>query len=166
MASPPPTDAYQVLGVSEDAVMEAIRSAHRKLGLKHSLSDPIKRARYDEQVKLATSKRRVSTIRQVRGRPALYPGGSSSSDDFERKWESLNENADYIKICSPEPTVKRSASIQSRRSSRNSSLRGGVHFEREYQNPEFVRPRAGSGSDVSLSSRGKLSRELIASSML
>lgn len=45
---------------------------------------------------------------------------------------------------------RRSGSVLSRASSRNSSLGGGRHFERDYQRPEFTRGRTGSGSDVSL----------------
>ena len=79
MSSPPPPDPYAALGVAPDADIAAIRSAHRKLVLKHHpdriqdpalkekgketfqkiqqayeiLSDPAGRSRYDDQVKLA-----------------------------------------------------------------------------------------------------------------
>lgn len=79
MSSPIPPDPYAILGVSQTADLAAIRSAHRKLVLKHHpdrikdealrekgkdefqkvqqayelLSDPVKRSRYDDRVRLA-----------------------------------------------------------------------------------------------------------------
>jgi curved DNA-binding protein CbpA len=79
MASPIPPDPYQTLGVTRDAELSAIRSAHRKLALKHHpdriqdeslrekgkdefqkiqqayeiLNDPVRRQRYDDKVRLA-----------------------------------------------------------------------------------------------------------------
>ncbi|EXJ73063.1 uncharacterized protein A1O5_04212 [Cladophialophora psammophila CBS 110553] len=79
MASPVPPDPYVALGVSKDADISAIRAAHRKLALKYHpdrikdealrekgkdefqkiqqayeiLSDPARRQRYDDQVRLA-----------------------------------------------------------------------------------------------------------------
>ncbi|KIX02016.1 uncharacterized protein Z518_07955 [Rhinocladiella mackenziei CBS 650.93] len=79
MSSPIPPDPYATLGVSKDADHSAIRTAHRKLVLKchpdrikdetlrekgkdefqkiqqayEILSDPVRRSRYDDQVKLA-----------------------------------------------------------------------------------------------------------------
>lgn len=79
MASPLPEDPYEVLGVSKDFDISTLRTAHRKLVLKHHpdrvhdphlkpqarndfqriqqayelLSDPVRRSRYDIKVKLA-----------------------------------------------------------------------------------------------------------------
>ncbi|OQU96536.1 DnaJ domain-containing protein [Cladophialophora immunda] len=79
MASPIPPDPYVALGVSKEADLSTIRSAHRKLALKYHpdrikdealrekgkdefqkiqeayeiLSDPARRQRYDDQVRLA-----------------------------------------------------------------------------------------------------------------
>lgn len=79
MSSPPPIDPYLALGISKDADLGTIRSAHRKLVLKFHpdrikdeaervkgreefqkvqqayelLSDPAKRSRYDDKVRLA-----------------------------------------------------------------------------------------------------------------
>ncbi|EXJ81235.1 hypothetical protein A1O3_07525 [Capronia epimyces CBS 606.96] len=83
MASPLPPDPYVALGVSKDADISAIRTAHRKLALKHHpdrikdeaqrergkdefqkiqqayelLSDPVRRSRYDDRVRLAELRR-------------------------------------------------------------------------------------------------------------
>lgn len=43
----------------------------------------------------------------------------------------------------------RASSVASNASSRNRSLRGNRELEQDYKSPEFVRPRSGSGSDVS-----------------
>ena len=79
MSTPPPIDPYLTLGVAQNADLGTIRSAHRKLVLKHHpdrikdeaerakgheefqkvqqayelLSDPAKRSQYDDEVKLA-----------------------------------------------------------------------------------------------------------------
>ncbi|KAL2438831.1 hypothetical protein ABEF95_014316 [Exophiala dermatitidis] len=83
MASPLPPDPYAALGVTKDADISAIRTAHRKLALKFHpdrikdeaqrergkdefqkiqqayelLSDPVKRSRYDDRVRLAELRR-------------------------------------------------------------------------------------------------------------
>ena len=100
MASPIPLDPYEVLGVARDATLSAIRSAHRKLVLKHHpdrikddaerqkgteefqkaqqayelLSDEKRRTRYDDQVKLAAlRKEAMMADRTVPMRSASFP---------------------------------------------------------------------------------------------
>jgi len=101
MASPIPPDPYAILGVSKDADLVTIRSAHRKLALKchpdrikdealrdkgkdefqkvqeayELLSDPVQRSRYDDKVKLAEL-RKEAMMRGESGpppRPTAYP---------------------------------------------------------------------------------------------
>lgn len=98
MSSPPPIDPYLALGVSKDADLSTIRSAHRKLVLKFHpdrikdeaarergreefqkaqqayelLSDPARRSRYDDKVKLAEL-RKEALGREVPVRGASYP---------------------------------------------------------------------------------------------
>ena len=87
MASPIPPDPYLALGVTKDADISAIRSAHRKLVLKlhpdrikdeaeklkgknefqkvqqayELLSDPDRRSRYDDRIKLAALRKEAMT---------------------------------------------------------------------------------------------------------
>ena len=98
MSSPPPIDPYLALGISKDADLSTIRSAHRKLVLKFHpdrikdeaervkgreefqkvqqayelLSDPAKRSRYDDKVRLAEL-RKEALGRDLPLRSAAYP---------------------------------------------------------------------------------------------
>jgi curved DNA-binding protein CbpA len=98
MASPPPIDPYLALGISKDADLSTIRSAHRKLVLKFHpdrikdeaerirgreefqkvqqayelLSDPAKRSRYDDKVRLAEL-RKEALGRELPVRATSYP---------------------------------------------------------------------------------------------
>ena len=98
MSSPIPPDPYEALGVAKDSDLTAVRTAHRKLALKHHpdrikdeaerekgkvefqkiqqaydiLSDPEKRSRYDDKVKLAEL-RREAMMREPMNRQHVYP---------------------------------------------------------------------------------------------
>jgi curved DNA-binding protein CbpA len=98
MSSPPPIDPYSALGISKDADLSTIRSAHRKLVLKFHpdrikdeaervkgreefqkvqqayelLSDPAKRSRYDDKVRLAEL-RKEALGRDLPVRSAAHP---------------------------------------------------------------------------------------------
>jgi curved DNA-binding protein CbpA len=98
MSSPPPVDPYLALGVSKDADLSTIRGAHRKLILKFHpdrikdeaervkgreefqkvqqayelLSDPAKRSRYDDKVRLAEL-RKEAFGRELPTRASTYP---------------------------------------------------------------------------------------------
>ena len=98
MSSPPPIDPYLALGISKDADLGTIRSAHRKLVLKFHpdrikdeaerikgreefqkvqqayelLSDPAKRSRYDDKVRLAEL-RKEALGRELPVRSSTYP---------------------------------------------------------------------------------------------
>ena len=98
MSSPPPIDPYLALGVSKDADLSTVRSAHRKLVLKFHpdrikdeaerikgreefqkvqqayelLSDPAKRSRYDDKVRLAEL-RREALGRELPVRATSHP---------------------------------------------------------------------------------------------
>ncbi|ERF72021.1 hypothetical protein EPUS_08415 [Endocarpon pusillum Z07020] len=98
MSSPPPIDPYLALGISKDADLSTIRSAHRKLVLKFHpdrikdeaervkgreefqkvqqayelLSDPAKRSRYDDKVRLAEL-RKEALGRELPVRSSTYP---------------------------------------------------------------------------------------------
>jgi curved DNA-binding protein CbpA len=98
MSSPPPIDPYSALGISKDADLSTIRSAHRKLVLKFHpdrikdeaervkgreefqkvqqayelLSDPAKRSRYDDKLRLAEL-RKEALGRDLPARSAAYP---------------------------------------------------------------------------------------------
>ena len=110
MSSPIPPDPYEALGVSKDVDISAIRTAHRKLVLKHHpdrisdpalkekgqhlfteiqqayelLSDPVRRTRYDDKIKLAELRKEAMMRDGPRHaypmRPA--PHSASSSRDF------------------------------------------------------------------------------------
>lgn len=228
---PPGPDPYQTLGVKQDADLAAIRSAHRKLTLKHHpdrihdqalkskagdifqeiqqayelLSDPRRRSRYDELVRPTASRKEpitrdrlpsktkpqtMPTRRSASGgagapkrlshvnHPGIYNSGYSSSSSLDSSDqreerpvrrttrtryhivdpESEDERATRMPrvrvddgyVSQRRPAAKRSRSVQSRASSRNSSLGVGRRWDREYQRPDFARGRAGSGSDVSL----------------
>ena len=99
MSSPIPPDPYDALGVTKDADLSAIRSAHRKLVLKHHpdrikdealkekgknefqkiqqayeiLSDPIKRTRYDDKIKLAELRKEAMMRDPPTPRREAYP---------------------------------------------------------------------------------------------
>jgi curved DNA-binding protein CbpA len=100
MSSPIPPDPYHALGVLKDADISAIRSAHRKLVLKlhpdrikdeaeklkgkdefqkvqqayELLSDPDKRSRYDDRIKLAALRKEAMTRESpMRTTSASYP---------------------------------------------------------------------------------------------
>ena len=98
MSSPSPVDPYLALGIAKDAELSTIRSAHRKLVLKFHpdrikdeaervkgreefqrvqqayelLSDPAKRARYDDKVRLAEL-RKEALDREIPVRASAYP---------------------------------------------------------------------------------------------
>ncbi len=98
MASPPPIDPYLALGIPKDADLSTIRSAHRKLVLKFHpdrikdeaervkgreefqkvqqayelLSDPAKRSRYDDKLRLAEL-RKEALGRDLPVRSTSYP---------------------------------------------------------------------------------------------
>ena len=111
MSSPIPPDPYEALGVSKDADLTAIRSSHRKLALKHHpdrikdeadrlkgkdefqkvqqayeiLSDPEKRSRYDDKVKLAEL-RREAMMREPPSRPQAYSMRPGPSPTMRREY--------------------------------------------------------------------------------
>lgn len=114
MASPLPPDPYVALGVSKNADVSAIRTAHRKLALKYHpdrikdeaqrergkdefqkiqqayelLSDPARRSRYDDRVRLAELRREAmmrdppptatASARTYPMRPAARPAPAST----------------------------------------------------------------------------------------
>lgn len=111
MSSPPPIDPYLALGISKDADLSTIRSAHRKLVLKFHpdrikdeaervrgrdefqkvqqayelLSDPAKRSRYDDKVRLAEL-RKEALGRELPLRAASYstrPPQFSAAREFK-----------------------------------------------------------------------------------
>ena len=82
-----------------------------------------------------------SIFGKARGRSGAEQAHETSRSGPSHPPISLNLERQHVR--------KRSRSVQSRASSRNSSLGGGSKFERDYQSPKFVRGRAGSGSDVS-----------------
>ena len=115
MSSPIPPDPYEALGVAKDADISAVRTAHRKLVLKHHpdriadpalkekgqhlftkiqqayelLSDPVRRTRYDDKIKLAELRKEAMMRDPPRTqaypmRPAAHSASSSrefSTDD-------------------------------------------------------------------------------------
>ena len=113
MSSPIPPDPYEALGVSKDADVSAIRTAHRKLVLKHHpdriqdpalkeqgknafqkiqqayeiLSDPIRRSRYDDKIKLAEL-RKEAMMRDPTPRPQGYPSRHAAPAASSREWNS------------------------------------------------------------------------------
>ncbi|KAJ9608445.1 hypothetical protein H2200_007433 [Cladophialophora chaetospira] len=126
-SSPLPADPYEALGVSKDADLSAVRSAHRKLALKHHpdrikdeaqrekgkdefqkiqqayeiLSDPQRRQRYDDQVRLAELRKEAmmrgpppstaSTARAYPMRPA--PHSTQSAPPQPREY---NERGNFF----------------------------------------------------------------------
>lgn len=110
MSSPPPIDPYLALGIPKDADLSTIRSAHRKLVLKFHpdrikdeaerlkgreefqkvqqayelLSDPAKRSRYDDKVRLAELRKealgRELPMRSTTSYPVRAPQFSSSRE--------------------------------------------------------------------------------------
>ncbi|RMD42065.1 hypothetical protein DV735_g3069, partial [Chaetothyriales sp. CBS 134920] len=111
MSSPIPPDPYRALSVSKDADISAIRSAYRKLVLKHHpdriqdpalkdrgksefqkiqqayelLSDPTRRSRYDDAIKL-TELRRDAMSRDSTPRHTAPPRRTPTS--ASREWNS------------------------------------------------------------------------------
>ncbi|KAK5463021.1 hypothetical protein LTS15_002733 [Exophiala xenobiotica] len=101
MASPVPPDPYAALGISKDADSSVVRTAYRKLALKHHpdrirderlrekgleefrriqqayeiLSDPARRSRYDDKVRLAELRKEA----MMRGPP---PATSATSRSY------------------------------------------------------------------------------------
>ena len=124
-SSPLPADPYGALGVSKDADLSAVRSAHRKLALKHHpdrikdeaqrekgkdefqkiqqayeiLSDPQRRQRYDDQVRLAELRKEAmmrgpppstaSTARAYPMRPTPQP--APPARDFNEQGSYFEE---------------------------------------------------------------------------
>jgi curved DNA-binding protein CbpA len=113
MSSPPPIDPYLSLGISKDADLSTIRSAHRKLALKFHpdrirdeaervkgreefqkvqqayelLSDPAKRSRYDDKVRLAELRKEalgrelpVRSTTSYPARPSQFSAGHEYRD--------------------------------------------------------------------------------------
>ncbi|KAK6382682.1 uncharacterized protein PV06_03645 [Exophiala oligosperma] len=104
MASPIPPDPYNTLGVTKDAELSAIRSAHRKLALKFHpdriqdevlrekgkdefqkiqqayeiLSDPVKRQRYDDKIRLAELRKEAMTRDPPPSTTRAYPMRTAS----------------------------------------------------------------------------------------
>jgi len=105
-AIPLPPDPYVALGVSKDAQLPEIRSAHRKLVLKcqpdkvqdaalkalkqvefekvqrahEILLDDVRRAQYDDQVKLAELRKEMVVASQPRGNPFEYDFRTTNLD--------------------------------------------------------------------------------------
>lgn len=149
MASPLPPDPYQALGVSKDADVSAIRSAHRKLALKFHpdrikdealrdkgkdefqkvqqayeiLSDPVRRSRYDDRVRLAELRKEAmmreppppSSTRSYPMRPASQQAPAPTReyrDDgyFEEVRQPRNASAyDYPDMYEDEPFPRANA---------------------------------------------------------
>ena len=122
MSSPPPPDPYLALGVPSTSDIAAIRSAHRKLVLKHHpdriqdpalkekgkdafqkiqqayeiLSDPVKRSRYDDQVKLAAlRKEAVMRDGPPPTRSQTYPARPTPSRESAPREFNADDNAFY-----------------------------------------------------------------------
>lgn len=122
MSSPPPPDPYQALGVPPSSDIAAIRSAHRKLVLKHHpdriqdpalkekgkdafqkiqqayeiLSDPVKRSRYDDQVKLAAlRKEAVMRDGPTPTRSQTYPMRPTPTRESAPREFNADDNAFY-----------------------------------------------------------------------
>ena len=124
MSSPIPPDPYEALGVAKDADVSAVRTAHRKLVLKHHpdriqdpalkekgqhlfttiqqayelLSDPARRSRYDQRIKLAELQKDAMMRDSPRThaypmRPAAH--SASSSREFSSREFSSGDGAYY-----------------------------------------------------------------------
>lgn len=113
---------------------------------------------------------RPTSRRQTPARTERASDVDEMSED--EKWErQIEDGRDYLAKVANRPSLNRTASdayqywvgskskgggrrprassVASNASSRNRSLRGSDGFEEDYKNPEFVRPRSGSGSEVS-----------------
>jgi curved DNA-binding protein CbpA len=120
MSSPIPPDPYLALGVAKDADISAIRSSHRKLALKlhpdrikdeaeklrgkdefqkvqqayELLSDPDRRSRYDDRIKLAALRKeamtRDSPMRSANTSYAVHmrPSPSTNSHSSRREFRA------------------------------------------------------------------------------
>ena len=113
MSSPIPPDPYAALGVSKDADISTVRTAHRKLVLKHHpdrisdpalkergqhlfteiqqayelLSDPVRRTRYDDKIKLAEL-RKEAMMRGDSPRQAYPMRPAPHSASSSREWDT------------------------------------------------------------------------------
>ena len=160
MSSPIPLDPYEVLGVARDATLPAIRSAHRKLALKFHpdrikdeaerkrgseefqkaqqayelLADDKRRARYDDQVRLAALRKdammagdrgvpiRSTTFPMQQQAPQSRPPPPPPSSTYEyrdgrmyeeRRPRHMEEEERYAEP--PRPSARKAASTYERR---------------------------------------------------
>ena len=175
MSSPIPPDPYEALGIDRDADPSTVRSAHRKLALKYHpdkikdeadraqgadlfqkiqqayeiLSDPTRRSRYDDKVKLAEL-RKEALMREPQRRPQVYsvkqtPGSVSSSREFREGtyFEERVPSSSYFDVHErfEEPSPRASArkyDEYERRSSTKSSEK-----DRKPKGSRWEKPAAG-----------------------
>lgn len=158
MSSPLPPDPYEALSVSKDAEQWQIRTAHRKLVLKHHpdrvkdealrekskdvfqkiqlayelLSDPIKRSRYDARVRLAELRKEA----MMRQSPPTYTGTPPAylvrptPQPTARATQQSQYDEEHLEV---RPSRKTSAynSFYEERSSRTTSRRYRDYEKRE-----------------------------------